>query len=186
MPSKALFLDRDGVINKDLGHVHKKEDFVFLNDIFELASCAKKYGYLLIVITNQAGIGKGLYTENDFKILNKWMIEQFELRDIEISKVYFSPYHPKGVITKYKKNHFSRKPQPGMIYDAKKEFNINLNDSILIGDKESDIEAGISASVGTNIFLINKNYDLPKLKPNRYYSVKKLIDAKKFLKDKTS
>tara|TARA_B100001093_G_C26844659_1_gene1022182 strand:+ start:1095 stop:1649 length:555 start_codon:yes stop_codon:yes gene_type:complete len=181
MPRKALFLDRDGVINKDLGHVHKIEDFIFNDGIFELAKHANYLNYLLIVITNQAGIGKGYYSEKDFINLNKWMIDEFKIRNIEISKVYFSPYHPESIIHKYKEDHISRKPKPGMIYQAKKEFNISLRDSILIGDKVSDIQAGMAASVGTNIFLVNKYYDHTELNNESYHRINSLTDAKAFL-----
>jgi D-glycero-D-manno-heptose 1,7-bisphosphate phosphatase len=182
MLHKALFLDRDGVINKDSGYVHKINDFVFIDGIFELASYASKLGYLLVVITNQAGIGKGLYTEKDFFKLNQWMVDQFKSKNIKITKVFFSPYHMDSVIEKYKKDHNTRKPKPGMLFQAKKDLNISLRQSILIGDKVSDIRAGISASVGTNIFLVNENYDYKDLEDNTYYRINKLVEAKNFLR----
>tara|TARA_Y100000768_G_C23850849_1_gene620894 strand:+ start:242 stop:811 length:570 start_codon:yes stop_codon:yes gene_type:complete len=181
---KALFLDRDGVINEDLGYVHSRKDFIFNDGIFELTSHAIEKNYLIIVITNQAGIGKGFYSEKDFFKLNEWMIDQFSKKNIEITKVYFSPYHPNSIIGKYKKDHISRKPNPGMILEAKEEFNISLNDSILIGDKVSDIEAGITASVKTNIFLVNKNYSYDQLKLSSCHLINKLVEAKKFLRGK--
>jgi len=186
MLQKALFLDRDGVINKDLGHVYKIEDFVFMNGIFDLANYAINLDYLIIVITNQAGIAKGLYSIEDFFKLNKWMIQQFESRKIRIAKVFFSPFHPEGIIKEYKGNHISRKPNPGMIFDAQTYFNLDLSESILIGDKDSDINAGISASVGTNIFLVNENYDYHKLEDGSYYRINSLAEAKNFMRSQSA
>ena len=151
MSNKALFLDRDGVINVDHGYVHKINDFDFVSGIFDLSRKAIQKGYKIFVITNQAGIARGYYSLVDFNNLTDWMYERFKQEQCEISKVYLSPYHPTEGIGKYRKEHYSRKPNPGMIFLAQKEFDIDLKASILIGDKESDIEAGISAGVGTNL-----------------------------------
>ena len=141
---KALFLDRDGVINIDKGHVHKIRDFVFIDSIFELCKKYQDDGFLIIVITNQAGIAKGMYDEHDYQKLTSWMIQQFKHKSISITKVYHCPHHP---------NYSSclcRKPSPGMILEAEKEFNINLTESVLYGDKDSDIEAGKRAGIKNN------------------------------------
>jgi D-glycero-D-manno-heptose 1,7-bisphosphate phosphatase len=140
---KALFLDRDGIINIDKGYVYKIEDFIFTDFIFDLALQYQQQGYLIIVITNQAGIARGYYTIEDFNVLTDWMVQKFYERGIHIAKVYFCPHHPDftGVCE-------CRKPNTGMILDAQKEFDIDLKNSILIGDKESDIEAGRRAEIG--------------------------------------
>lgn len=151
MSNKALFLDRDGVINIDHGYVYKINDFDFVSGIFVLSRKAIQKGYKIFVVTNQAGIARGFYSLKDFNNLTDWMCERFIQEQCEISKVYFSPYHPIEGIGKYRKTDFSRKPNPGMIFSAQKEFDINLKLSILIGDKESDIEAGRRAGVGTNL-----------------------------------
>lgn len=153
MMNKALFLDRDGVINIEKHYLYKIEDFEFVEGIFEVLKHFQDNRYLLIIITNQAGIGRGYYTEKDFNTLNNWMLEELKKRDILITKVYYCPYHPEHGVGQYKKDSFDRKPNPGMILKAKKEFNIDLSKSILIGDKESDIEAGINAGINKNIFL---------------------------------
>lgn len=155
--NKALFLDRDGVINVEKNYVHKIEDFEFIDGIFEVTKYFQDKGYLIIVITNQAGIGRGYYTENDFHILNNWMVNQFRLRGITINKVYYCPYHPKYGLGEYKKDSMDRKPNPGMILKAQQEFNINLKQSVLIGDKISDIQAGQRAGIIKNILLSNSN-----------------------------
>ena len=145
--NKALFLDRDGVINVEKNYVYKIEDFEFIDGIFELAKSYQEKGFLIIVITNQAGIGRGYYTEEDFHKLNNWMIEQFKQRGIEITEVYYCPYHPTHGIGEYLKDSYDRKPNPGMILKAQEKYNIDLSQSILIGDKESDIEAGRNAGI---------------------------------------
>ena len=147
--SKAVFLDRDGIINVDKGYVYKIEDFHFMDGIFDRLKDYQKQGYLLIIITNQAGIGRGYYTEEDFHILNEWMLNEFEIRGIHITKVYYCPYHPIHGVGTYKIDSYDRKPNPGMILKAEKEFNIDLSESILIGDKETDLEAGRRAGVFT-------------------------------------
>ncbi|MFY0518398.1 D-glycero-alpha-D-manno-heptose-1,7-bisphosphate 7-phosphatase [Lysinibacillus sp. UGB7] len=155
--NKALFLDRDGVINIEKNYVYKIEDFEFIEGIFELAKSFQDKGYLIIVVTNQAGIGRGYYTEEDFRILNDWMIDQFQQKGITITEVYYCPFHPIHGIQKYKKDSFDRKPKPGMILKAKDKYNINLAQSILIGDKDSDIQAAEAAGVARNIKIINHN-----------------------------
>lgn len=151
--NKCLFLDRDGVINVDKGYVINIEDFEFIEGIFELTKIAMKENFIICIITNQAGIGRGYFSEEDFLNLSKWIIEAFSQKGITISKIFYSPYHPIYGKGKYKKDHFSRKPNPGMLLDAIKEFNIDPVNSVLIGDKLSDIQAGISADIKTNILL---------------------------------
>lgn len=148
---RALFLDRDGVINVDYGYVGRKEDFHFVDGIFELCRAAKAHGYCLFVITNQAGIGRGYYSEQDFQRLTSWMCEVFRAEGAEIDKVYYCPDHPEHGIGEYRKASEFRKPNPGMILQAAREFGLDLPGSILLGDTESDIAAGRAAQVGVNL-----------------------------------
>ena len=151
MRQRALFLDRDGVINADHGYVSKQEDFHFIDEIFDLCRAAKQLNYLIIVVTNQAGIGRGYYTESDFLAITDWMCRAFSDESIYIDKVYFCPTHPSHGIGEYKIDSFFRKPEPGMILHAAEEFDIDLGSSVLVGDKESDITAGLAAKVGCNL-----------------------------------
>jgi D-glycero-D-manno-heptose 1,7-bisphosphate phosphatase len=144
---RALLLDRDGVINVNHGYVHHTENFEFIDGIFEVARAAYAKGYKLVVITNQAGIARGYYSEKQFYQLTA---------GAPIEKVYFSPFHPTEGIGEYKKDDFSRKPNPGMLLQARHELNLNLANSILIGDNDSDIQAGIAAGVGLNILFAQK------------------------------
>ena len=159
MAQKAVFLDRDGVINIDYGYVYRIDDFKFKDGIFCLASKAVDEGYHLIVVTNQAGIARGYYTENDFFKLSTWMCREFQKNGSPISKIYFAPTHPIEGLGKYKVSDNRRKPKPGMILEAASEFNLDLKNSILIGDKRTDVVAGLSAGVGCNI-LVGKPKDV--------------------------
>jgi len=147
----ALFLDRDGIINVDHDYVHRREDFEFIDGIFNLCRHAKTLGYQIFIITNQAGIGRGYYTEQDFHALTEWMVSVFRNEGITIEKVYFCPFHPEHGIGQYKVNSPFRKPGPGMILQAAQEFDINLAGSVLLGDRETDVHAGIAAGVGKNL-----------------------------------
>jgi len=160
----ALFLDRDGVINVDHNYVFRPAEFEFIDGIFELCRTAQGLGYLLIVITNQAGIGRGYYSEADFHLLTDWMCDAFAREDVTIDGVYFCPYHPEHGVGEYKIDSPCRKPAPGMLLQAAKELDIDLRRSVLIGDKESDIQAGMAAGVGLNLLyghepLSNKNVE---------------------------
>lgn len=150
---KALILDRDGVVNREQHYVCKIEDFEFVDGIFDVSRFFAERGFLIFIVTNQAGIGRGYYTESDFAHLTKWMEEEFRRNGVRISRTFFCPFHPTEGVGQYRKDSFDRKPNPGMILAARDEFDLNLSASILVGDKESDIEAGRSASVGTTVLL---------------------------------
>lgn len=154
--NKALFLDRDGVINKEKNYLYKIEDFEFIDGVFETCKYFQDKGYLIIIITNQAGIARGKYTEDDYQILTDWMIKEFEKKNIKISKVYHCPHHPD-----FSGDCECRKPNPGMILQAKKDFDIDLSQSILVGDKNSDIEAGIKGGIVMN-YLVSTGYEINK------------------------
>ena len=151
----ALFLDRDGVINQDIGYLYKKEDCVFMPGIFDFCRKYKNNGYKLIIVTNQAGIAKGKYSEQDYRLLTEFIHSEFKKQHCEITAEYHCPYHIDG-LPRYNRNSFYLKPNPGMILRAAKEHNINLSKSTLIGDNENDILAGKMAGVGETIRLINK------------------------------
>ena len=146
-------MDRDGVINKEINYLHKIADVEFIDGIFETCDFFQKRGYVIIVTTNQAGIARGLYTENDFFILNDWMVHEFQKRGVQIAKTYYCPFHPTEGIGQYRKDSYDRKPNPGLIFKAREDFDLNLQAAILVGDKESDIEAGVNAGVGTNVLV---------------------------------
>ena len=175
--NKALFLDRDGVINLDHGYVYQSDQFEFIPGIFNLGREALRKGYRIFVITNQAGIARGFYSEAEFLTLTDWMCAVFLANGVDISKVYFSPYHPTAGIGEYLKDDYSRKPNPGMIMSARDDFDINLENSILIGDKRSDIEAGILAGIGVNLL-----YDPDRKNEDEILQIYSLEEALTYLK----
>ncbi|MCK5666541.1 MAG: D-glycero-beta-D-manno-heptose 1,7-bisphosphate 7-phosphatase [Thiotrichaceae bacterium] len=149
----AVFLDRDGVINFDPGYVYRIDDYQFIPGVFSACREFIRLGYQIIIITNQSGIARGLYTEDDFKLLTKWMLDQFKEHGVEITDIYFCPHHEVHGKGQYKIDCLCRKPKPGMIKQAESEHQINLKQSILIGDKPDDIKAGRAAGIAKN-FLV--------------------------------
>jgi D-glycero-D-manno-heptose 1,7-bisphosphate phosphatase len=179
MKKRALFLDRDGVINEDLNYVHRIEDFHFVEGIFNLLREVQEQAYLLIVITNQAGIARGYYSEDDFHQLSQWMKARLEEEDIHLDAIYYCPYHPEHGIGKYRKKSDCRKPAPGMILEACRDFDIDLQASALIGDKDSDIAAGQQAGVGTNILFGPEA--LSREKARSVFTISRLEEAKRLI-----
>ena len=147
--SKILFLDRDGVINEDTGHPWRISDIQFISGIFQVVKRANRAGFKVVVVTNQAGIAKGLYSEQDFGLLTVWMIEEFKHRGAVIDAVEFCPHHPLGIIGSYAIHCACRKPLPGMLNRAICASQGDPSASILIGDRMTDIDAAVAAGIGT-------------------------------------
>lgn len=149
--NKILFLDRDGVINVDVVHLHHIEDCQFVDGIFDLCRAAKEKGYLLVIVTNQAGIAKGLYSEDDFHQLMDYMQDVFEKEDCPIDDVFFCPFHTEAVIPEYRYDSPDRKPNSGMLLKALGKHHADAKNSMIIGDMETDITAGQKAALGKTI-----------------------------------
>ena len=139
--NKALFLDRDGTINIDTGYVHDPEKFIFIDGIFDFCREALANGFIIIIITNQSGIERGYFTEEDYQCTTKYMLDQFTINGITITDVLHCPYLTSP----------NRKPAPGLFLKAKEKYDINMSASINIGDKERDLQAGRMAGVGRNV-----------------------------------
>lgn len=156
---KALFLDRDGVVNVEKNYLYKVDDFELMEGIVEVCRHYEKNGYLIIIVTNQSGISRGYYTEQDFNHLSEWMIGYFKSLGVTISRIYHCPHHESidGACA-------CRKPKPGMFLEAQKDFDIDMKHSVMIGDNERDIEAAIRAGVTTNILL---SHEATQSKANR-------------------
>jgi len=149
---KTLFLDRDGVINKDPdGYFYQYEKLEYNYDV--LGYIIEKFPeHTIIIVTNQSGIGRGYYTVEDFQVLMKLMIRDLKEYGINITDVYHSPFTPEG-------NHWSRKPNPGMLLDAQKKYSIDMSQSTMIGDKDSDYQASVSAGVKNFILYKEGKFD---------------------------
>jgi D-glycero-D-manno-heptose 1,7-bisphosphate phosphatase len=139
---KAIFLDRDGTLNVDTGYVHKIPDFAFEKNVLAGLKILQAAGFSFFIITNQAGIGKGYFSEKDFEVFNQHLLEQLALHEIHIEKTYFCPFHPAASVEKYKQDSNFRKPATGMLEQAAKEFPIEIKNSWIIGDKWSDVQTG--------------------------------------------
>lgn len=152
-PRPALFLDRDGVINLDHGYVSRAEDVTFLDGLFELCRAAAQRGHAIVVVTNQAGIGRGYYSEGDFERLCRWMQRELAARAAAPEAFYYCPHHPQAAPGQYRLECPSRKPGPDMLLAARDQLGLELVASALVGDKASDLEAGRAAGVGRLLLL---------------------------------
>ncbi len=147
---KIIFLDRDGVINHDYGYVHEIEKFHFIDGVFEACKYFINLGYEIIIITNQSGIGRNYYSEDDFFKLTTYMLQKFKENGMNILNTYYCPHLPTDNCT-------CRKPNIGMIKKACSDFEIDLNKSWLIGDKMSDIQTAINANIKNHILISHEN-----------------------------
>lgn len=147
MIERALFLDRDGVVNVEVGYLYQPKDVVFVEGIFSLCRTAMRLGYRLVVVTNQAGIARGYYSEAAFEDLMAWMREELQREGVALDAVYFCPFHPEHGIGQYKREHEDRKPGTGMLRRGAKEFGLELSACVLVGDRCSDIAAANAAGL---------------------------------------
>lgn len=145
---KAAFLDRDGVINRDRAYVHNWDEFEFVPGAVAAMRRLREAGYALVVVTNQSGMARGMYTEAQYQALTTQMRAALAAAGAEVAGVYHCPHHPKGTVPELAVDCDCRKPAPGMILRAAKELGLSLADSLLVGDKPSDIEAARAAGVG--------------------------------------
>ena len=179
---KAIFLDRDGTINVEKDYIYKSEDLVFEEGAIEALKTFKNLGYILIVVSNQSGVARGYFTEEDLNIFNNNMNEILKKNGVEITEFYCCPHHPDG-IGEYKKVCECRKPNNKMIEDAIKKYNIDREKSYMIGDKTSDIGAGIKSNLKT--VLVKTGYglkDMEKINKNETLVCENLKDFSEVLK----
>ena len=173
--NKAVFLDRDGVINHDYAYVSKIEDFEFIDGVFEACSYFQSLGYKIIIITNQSGLERGLFSKIDYYKLTAWMLKQLEKKNIKILDIFHCPHGPES-------NCECRKPKPGMFFEAKKKHNIYMTDSWMIGDSERDITAASLAGI-TNTIIVRSGHKIDQENSKAKYhlnSIKDIRDVVKF------
>ncbi|OON39856.1 D-glycero-beta-D-manno-heptose-1,7-bisphosphate 7-phosphatase [Izhakiella australiensis] len=144
----AIFLDRDGTLNVDHGYVYEIDNFEFIDGAIEALRELKEMGYLLVLVTNQSGIARGMFSEEDFAQLTEWMDWSLADRDVDLDGIYYCPHHPQGSIDAFRQACNCRKPQPGMLLDAQKYLRIDMARSIMVGDKLEDMQAAAAAGVG--------------------------------------
>jgi D-glycero-D-manno-heptose 1,7-bisphosphate phosphatase len=174
MRIKTIFLDRDGVINKEKNYLYKIKDFEFIKGTFSACQDFIKLGYKIIVISNQSGISRGYYTETDYQKINNWMISQFNNNNVEILDSFHCPHSPSLACN-------CRKPRPGMFNIAVAKYNINLTKSWMIGDKEIDITAANLAGI-KNTVLVRSGHEINEKKTSALFILDSIKDAKNVIR----
>ena len=175
MTIKTIFLDRDGVINKEVEYLHCIEDCIFINGIFESCKYLQQLGYQIIIITNQSGIQRGYYSDKDFQILTEWMLGQFTEKGVSLLDVFYCPHGPKS-------NCSCRKPKSGMLIEAQIKYNIDMENSWMIGDKETDILAASQAGI-KNTILLNDSYRKIESNSTARFIINSLTQSKGLIKN---
>lgn len=175
MSKKVVFLDRDGVINKEVGYLHKIKDFQFINGVFKACMYLQTLDYQLIIVTNQSGIGRGYYEESEFHTVNDWMLQQFNNQGIKILAVFFCPHGPEDGCS-------CRKPKPGMLLTAKEKHDIDMSKSWMIGDKEADVSAANAAGIN-NTILVKSGHDIDEENSNAKYVLGSIKQAQTVITD---
>ena len=170
MSKKAIFLDRDGVINKEVNYLYKIKDFEFIDGVFESCQHFQKLGYEILVVTNQSGISRGFYSDKDYLALNMWMLRQFNDNNIKILGTFYCPHGPKQVCE-------CRKPKSGMFLQANKNHNIDMKNSWMIGDKETDIQAANSAGI-LNTILVRSGHKIIESSSKADFIIDSIINSK--------
>ena len=172
---RGVFIDRDGTINVERGYVYRTEDFEYIPGALEALRLVSERKIKIYIVTNQAGIAKGIYTEADFKILTSDMLDYMARRGIEIADVLYCPHHPEGTVAVYRKVCSCRKPEPGLLKAVIEKEGFSQDCLVLIGDKNSDIEAG--RKLGIRTYLVETGYGIDHKHTTRADYVVKDIQA---------
>ena len=159
MPRRAAFLDRDGVVNREVGYLHRWEDFEFLPGVLDAMRRLQQAGYALVIVTNQSGIARGFYTEADYQALTARLREAMAANGSPAAGIYHCPHHPAGTVAELSFDCDCRKPLPGMLLQAARDLDLSLPESIMVGDKLADAQAGRAAGV-SQIFLVRSGHAL--------------------------
>ena len=171
MTIKTIFLDRDGVINKDKNYLSKIEDFEFVNGIFKTCQYLLRIDYEIIIVTNQSGIARNYYSEKDFQNLTQWMLSQFEINGVKILDVLHCPHSSDS-------NCNCRKPKPGMFIKAKNKHGIDMEKSWMVGDKEVDIIAANNSGIA-NTILVRSGHEINEKKSNAKFIINSIYQISK-------
>jgi D-glycero-D-manno-heptose 1,7-bisphosphate phosphatase len=175
---KVAFLDRDGVINKEINYLHKICDFKYTYNCIAGLKRLNEVGYEIIIVTNQAGIAKGYYTEFDYQVLTNWYLSDIEKSGVRILDVFHCPHHPEGIVKDLSYHCNCRKPSSGMILEACDKYNIDLDNSLMIGDKATDLESALNAGIN-NVFLVKSGHELSLVDVVNYSVFNDLYDFSK-------
>ena len=174
MTIKTIFLDRDGVINKEVEYLFRIADFKFNEGVFDACLYFQNLDYKIIIISNQSGIARGYYSERDYLELTKWMLDQFNIKGISILDILYCPHGPESTCD-------CRKPKPGMLIEAKYKYDISMKDSWMIGDKETDIEAANLAGI-TNTILVRSGHLIDESNSNSKFTIDSIKQSNEVIK----
>ena len=172
---KAAFFDRDGVINKDIGYLHKWEDFEYEKYVKTSLLKLIDANYQLILVTNQSGIARGYYTEEDFKLLTSRMRGDLKKLGIDFLDIFYCPHYLNGNVKEYTIDCDCRKPKPGLFFQAFEKYDIDKTKSVMFGDKNSDIKAAFAAGIRHRFLVNNSSYF--KIKPGQFDTIKEAVDS---------
>ena len=173
MPIKTIFLDRDGVINKEINYLHKINDFEFIDGIFDACLYFQTLEYKIIIITNQSGISRGYYSLNDYQKVTQWMLDQFKYKNINILDIFHCPHGPDSTCD-------CRKPKPGMFLKAKDKHNTDMEKSWLIGDNEIDVIAANEAGI-ENTILVRSGHRIDESNSNARFILDSIQQSKQII-----
>ena len=173
MTIKTIFLDRDGVINKEVNYLHKIDDFEFIDGIFDACLYLQSLSYKIIIITNQSGISRGYYSHSDYQKVTQWMLDQFRYKNINILDIFHCPHGPDSTCD-------CRKPKPGMFLKAKTKHDIDMEKSWMIGDKERDIIAANSAGI-YNTILVRSGHRIDEPNSNANIILDSILQTKQII-----
>jgi D-glycero-D-manno-heptose 1,7-bisphosphate phosphatase len=151
-PQPAAFLDRDGVVNYDDGYIATKERIRWMPNVVNAIRRLNRAGYFVFLITNQSGVARGLFSELDVKNLHEWMLNELASHRAHVDDIRYCPHHPAGTVAGYREDHLWRKPAPGMIHDLMTQWPVRREDSFVIGDRETDIQAAQAAGLRGFLF----------------------------------
>jgi len=174
MTVKTIFLDRDGVINKEVNYLNKVDDFEFIDEVFSTCYYLKRLGFEIIIVTNQSGIGRCYFHEHDYLKLTSWMLAQFKSNKIEVLDVFYCPHSPSY-------NCLCRKPKPGMFIEAKNKHNIKMAESWMIGDSERDVIAASSAGI-KNTILVRSGHEIDEENSKAKFYLDSINDIRNLIK----
>ena len=173
MAIKTIFLDRDGVINKEINYLHKIDEFEFIDGIFDTCLHFQSLGYKIIIITNQSGISRGYYTESDYQKVTQWMLNQFKYKNINILDIFHCPHGPDSTCD-------CRKPKSGMFLQARDRHNTDMEKSWLIGDKEIDVIAANAAGI-ENTILVRTGHKIDESNSNARFILDSIQQSKQII-----
>jgi D-glycero-D-manno-heptose 1,7-bisphosphate phosphatase len=174
MALKTIFLDRDGVINKEIKYLGKIADFEFIEGVFDACLFFQNLNYKIIIVSNQSGIARGFFSKTDYQILTKWMIEKFQAKGVSILDTYYCPHMPDSSCS-------CRKPKPGMILEATNKYNIELSMSWMIGDKETDIKSANLAGI-ENTILVRSGHSINESSSNAKFIIDSIKNSSDYIK----